>query len=188
MRRKREHASPLEGDAFTALYRNHAEGLLIFLTRRTLDAEAAMDLTSEIFARALLSRSRFRGHSADDAKAWLFGIARNLLAEYWRTGAIERRALERTGIEPPTLSPQEIERVEELADTRALRLAAHDGFVELSASEREALQLRVIEELSYREVAARLGLKEPAARARVSRALRALAKRLDTVDLGGTPR
>ena len=39
-------------EAFVALYREHAEALLVFFARRTLDAEAAADLTAETFAQA----------------------------------------------------------------------------------------------------------------------------------------
>jgi RNA polymerase sigma-70 factor (ECF subfamily) len=41
------------------------------------------------------------------------------------------------------------------------------------------VRLRVVDELPYPDVAARLGISEQAARARVSRALRALAGALD---------
>jgi len=52
----------------------------------------------------------------------------------------------------------------------------------LPAEQREALQLRVVDELDYPTVADRLGVSEVAARARVSRALRALAGALDVVE------
>jgi DNA-directed RNA polymerase specialized sigma24 family protein len=50
---------------------------------------------------------------------------------------------------------------------------------ELPAESRDALRLRVLEERSCPEVAAELGIAEPAARARVSRALRGLAASLE---------
>lgn len=48
-----------EPDAFAGFYDAHFEGLLAYLTRRTCDAEAALDLTAESFAQAFLSRQRF---------------------------------------------------------------------------------------------------------------------------------
>jgi RNA polymerase sigma-70 factor (ECF subfamily) len=50
---------------------------------------------------------------------------------------------------------------------------------ELSTAQRDALRLRVVDDLPYSTVAARLGISEPTARARVSRALRALAQAFD---------
>jgi RNA polymerase sigma factor (sigma-70 family) len=49
----------------------------------------------------------------------------------------------------------------------------------LSGTQREALELRVVEELPYREVARRLRVSEGAARVRVARGLKALAAALD---------
>ena len=49
----------------------------------------------------------------------------------------------------------------------------------LSDDQRSALQLRVVDELSYREVAEQLGATEQTVRARVSRGLRALADALE---------
>jgi RNA polymerase sigma factor (sigma-70 family) len=51
----------------------------------------------------------------------------------------------------------------------------------LAPEQREALRLRVVMELGYPAVAARLGISQQAARARVSRGLRALALSLDAV-------
>jgi len=47
---------------------------------------------------------------------------------------------------------------------------------DLSEVQREALHLYVVDEQPYLHVAARLGVSEPAARARVSRGLRALRR------------
>jgi RNA polymerase sigma-70 factor (ECF subfamily) len=51
--------------------------------------------------------------------------------------------------------------------------------VQLSGAQRDALQLRVVEEQSYQQVAAALGVSEQTARARVSRGLRSLARALE---------
>ena len=49
-------ASRADPDAFTELYRRHAEDLLRYFARRTLDPEAAAELTAETFAEAFASR------------------------------------------------------------------------------------------------------------------------------------
>jgi RNA polymerase sigma-70 factor, ECF subfamily len=162
-----------------ALYAAHGSELLGFFARRTLDPQAAVDLTAETFAQGFAGRRRFRG--GDDpnaARAWLFGIARHLLAAYLRRGYAERRALRRLGVEPVALSEESHRRVEELAGLETLRSALANELRRLSASQREALTLRVVDELPFSEVARRLGISEQSARARVSRALRALHVRL----------
>ena len=67
----------------------------------------------------------------------------------------------------------------ELAGLHALRDQLAAGLVQLSDGEREALNLRVVQELEYPAVAQTLGCSEQAARVRVSRKLRSLACRID---------
>jgi RNA polymerase sigma-70 factor (ECF subfamily) len=165
------------------LYERHAQRLLLFLARRTYDAEAALDLTAETFAQAYLRRGRFRGETEDDAVAWLYGIARKQLAMFFRRGSAERRALARLGVERPELTPEEHARIESLAELADLRQAVAAGLERLSGEQRRAVELRVVEERSYAQVAAALDITEQAARARVSRGLRALAAALDAAAL-----
>jgi DNA-directed RNA polymerase specialized sigma24 family protein len=108
---KRADDAPDLGDraGFAAAYRRHARSILLFLTRRTYDAEIALDLTAETFARAYAGRKKFRGRTDDDLEAWLFGIARNILARYIRRGVVERRCLERLGVELPTMTPDALD-------------------------------------------------------------------------------
>jgi RNA polymerase sigma-70 factor (ECF subfamily) len=173
----------LTNDALAALYERHARSLLVFLTRRTFDAEVALDLLGETFAQAVLSRRRFRGADEATAKAWLFGIARNQLARYFKRGAVERRALQRLRLEPPSAPEAELARVEETAGLGELRAALREELSALSADHREAIRLRVLEELPYPQIAGRLGVSEQTVRARVSRGLRALAASLDRAAL-----
>ena len=164
---------------FAAAYRTHSRSILIFLARRTYDPETALDLTAETFAQAYEGRRRFRGATEEDVAAWLFGIARHVLARYLRRGSAERRALTRLGVEVPSLEPDDLVRIVELAGLDELRGAVARELGALSEEHREALRLRVVEELSYDDVAQRLSITEPAARARVSRGLRTLGRALD---------
>lgn len=138
-----------------------------------------MDLTAETFAQAYVSRRRFRSGEEREACAWVQVIANRQLARYFRKGRAERRALERLGLEVPQLSSDDLARVTELAGLADLRAAVRRGLMCLSERQREALELRVVEERSYRDVAERLGVSEQTARARVSRGLKALAKAID---------
>ena len=167
-------------DAFGAFYDAYFEDLLRYLTRCTCDAEAGLDLTAETFAQAYLSRHRFRGATGGEAAAWLYRIAKRQLARYFKRGRAELKALERLGLERPELAPQAEREIEQLAALDDLRAALRGELDELSRAHREALWLRVVEELPYREVASRLAISEPAARARVSRALKALMSALES--------
>jgi len=165
-------------DEFTRTYEAHASRLLAFFARRTFDPQVSLDLVGETFARAYAGRTRRRALTPEAQAAWLYGIARRVLAEYWRRGSVERRALARLCVEPPTLTDESFARIDELAGSASLREAIATELVRLPAAQQEALRLKVVEERSYLEVALALGVSEEAARARVSRGLRALHTRL----------
>jgi RNA polymerase sigma factor (sigma-70 family) len=173
--------------AFVALYDKHSEALLRFFARRTLDPEVAFDLTTETFAQAFLTRSRFDERRGTQS-AWLYGIARHQLGTYLRRLRVERNARVRLGLDGQALADDDYERVEALIDFaevgRHLRVALQD----LPSDQREAVVYRVIDELSYEQIAERVGCSQEAARARVSRGLRLLARTLappnDVPELG----
>lgn len=172
-------SSLLDGEGFTRTYATYSQPVLGFLMRRVFDAESAVDLTAETFAQAYLSRRRFRGSSEAELEAWIYAIARAQLSRYHRRGRAERRAVRRLGIQTPALTEDDHARIEELASTKDLRAFVAEAMSELSVAQRDALRLRVVDDLPYPAVAARLGISEPSARARVSRALRALAQAFD---------
>jgi RNA polymerase sigma factor (sigma-70 family) len=171
----------LDDAGFSGLYRTAAQDVVVFFARRTYDPETAADLMAETFARAYLGRRRFRGSTEEEARAWLFGIARRRFAMYVRRGKAERRAVRRLGLERPQLVEGEYARIEELAGLDAMRGTLAKHLSRLAPTQRRALELRVVRELPYPDVADRLGISEQAARARVSRALRALGSALDGV-------
>jgi RNA polymerase sigma-70 factor (ECF subfamily) len=178
-----------DADAFIALYEREAEPVLVFFTRRTLDVEVSLDLTAETFAQAWRGWRRVRIDSPEEVRGWLFTIARRQLGRYLRRGQIEHRALRRLGVALPTLHEDDIGEIERAAGLPALRSALGTELEKLSADQRTALQLRIVDEMPYDEVARRLGVTEPTARARVSRGLRALARALEptVANEGGTP-
>jgi RNA polymerase sigma factor (sigma-70 family) len=159
-------------DAIVDLYRRLRPRLANFFLRRTRDPEAAIDLVAETFARAVEHARRFRGGA--DADPWVWGIARNVLAEHVRRDHREQRTLRRLALEPSVTTTETA-----MPGPDAAGGAATHALQELVADQRDALRLRVVEELDYAVVARRLGVTEPAARARVSRGLRKLADSLD---------
>lgn len=170
----------LSGTDISALYELHAENVLRFLMRRTFDAQVSIDLVGETFAVAFEQRKKFRGATDAEARSWVFGISVNLLNDFFRSGQTEQRAMARLGVERVEVDPPEVERIEELAATLELRAAVADALAELNAEHREAVRLRVVDELPYPEVAARLDVSEQVARARVSRGLKKLRLELES--------
>lgn len=168
-----------DADAFSELYRREGEPVLIFLTRRTWDGETALELTAETFALALRSWRKLGGLGPEQQRAWLFTVARRQLAHYLRRATVERRAVQRLGMQIPQVDNDDLLLIERRAGLPELRRTVALELARLSSSQREALRLRVVEERSYREISLQLGVSEQTARARVSRGLRALAHALE---------
>jgi RNA polymerase sigma factor (sigma-70 family) len=162
-------------EAFQEFYVATVQRLVVFFTRRTLNAEVALDLTGETFAVALQRRHQFRGATDAEAEGWLFAIARSQLSLYWRRGVAERKALEQVGMDPPSLGQAELERIEELAGLPELRRRVVQAIAGLSPQQAYAVTQRIVCEREYDDLAAELGVSQDVVRARVSRGLRALA-------------
>jgi len=165
--------------AFGKVYRAQAQAMLVFFARRTFDAEVALDLTAETFAQAFEHRRGYRGTTEDEAVGWLYAIARHQLHRYFRRGVAERKAVERLGISMPSIADDDYQRIIDVAGLGALRGRVSTALASLSPNQRDALHLRIVDERSYAAVAAALGVSEPTARARVSRALQRLADATD---------
>lgn len=165
--------------AFDQVYDRYAERILLFFTRRVLDVDTAMDLTAETFAEVLDKREQFRGETDEEEAGWIFAIARSQVSRYWRRGDVEREAVRRLAIQIPHVSDAEAERVETLAGLHDLKPVLSEALGALPDDQRRAVQLRVVDELGYGEIAERLAVSEDVIRARVSRGLRAMARVLD---------
>jgi RNA polymerase sigma factor (sigma-70 family) len=175
---------PLDGDDIAELYGLHARDLLSFFTRRVYDPEVALDLVAETFAAAFAARHQCRERERAKAIAWIYGIAQKKLAHYYRRGAVERRALAKLGVEVPVISESEYERIVELTGLEQLRGQLAQALADLPGDQRRAIELRIVAERTYAEVAAELGVSEQVARARVSRGLRELASKSRGLDSG----
>lgn len=162
-------ASDKDAAAFRALYDRYTEQINGYHLRRCRDEQAALDLTAETFAQAWCARRAFRDQADGSAGPWLYGIARNVLLQSVRRERLEDGARQRLGMlehtERPPAAPEQswLNGVDELLD-------------ELPADQRSALELRVLEDLPYEGVAARLSITPENARTRVHRALSALRR------------
>ena len=95
----------------------------VFFTRRLYDAQLAVDVVAETYARAIDLRRRFRGNptDAEALAAWSSESVATSYNETLRRGAAERRDLRRVGVVAPALDAEELARIEDLAALRDLR-------------------------------------------------------------------
>jgi RNA polymerase sigma-70 factor (ECF subfamily) len=164
--------------AFRELYDRWAEPLLAYFYRRVLDAEVAADLLAETFMIAFEKRSRFRDTGAPGG-AWLFGIASRELSRYFRRRRVQLRTVERLGLVVPDLDDESAQAIARLVDRDERESGLAGALTQMSPAEREAVELRVVGELEYREIASRLHCTEAAARVRVHRGLARLNQLLE---------
>jgi RNA polymerase sigma factor (sigma-70 family) len=170
-------AAARDPQTFGELYDRYAVTAYRWARSAGLDEADALDLVAELFARVWISRRRFRDPGDGSVGGWLYGIARNLTAAYRRRGRIERRARRRLGM-PPAVEPDGGPGLADRLDAEASRGELAAAMAALPERYRRAVQMRVVDELAYPELAARLACTETTARKRVSLGLRLLRERL----------
>jgi RNA polymerase sigma factor (sigma-70 family) len=149
-----------------------AYSLARYLSR---DAAAAEDIAQEALLKAIRGAGALRG---DDVKPWLLAIVRNAYFDWRRRGddrtitgpAAEAALAETPDLEQPSAEAALIRR----GDVAALRSAVEA----IPEPFREALVLRELEELSYRQIADITGAPLGTVMSRLSRARAMLAERL----------
>ncbi|MCX5064889.1 RNA polymerase sigma factor [Micromonospora lupini] len=148
-------------DRFRRVYAETFESLLAYALRRVAHPEDAADVVAETF---LVAWRRRRDLPADgEARLWLYGVARRVLANQHRGGVRRQRLGER-------LRQQIVASVVDPGSEVPERLAVRAALAGLAEVDREVLMLNVWEGLRPHEVAAVLGVTPAAVRTRLSRA------------------
>jgi RNA polymerase sigma-70 factor, ECF subfamily len=164
-------------ELFEAFYREQVEGLLRFVARRVGDRERAADLTAEIFLAAVESAHRYRP-GRGTPKAWLYGIARVIVANDRRTRGREAAGTERLRGRA-LLDEDDAARMDARIDAGAQSRRLYAAMDRLPDAERAVLELVALDELSVAEAAAAAGVRPVTARVRLHRARRRLRAELD---------
>jgi RNA polymerase sigma factor (sigma-70 family) len=173
---------------FRALYEDNYARILGYALRRTVSAEDAADVVADTFTTAWRRFDEMPGAPAlscaastrpciDEATLWLYGVARRTLANHRRKVASRSAVIEMLAREyeeavwfdpPPSLGAKS-----PLTDAwRALR-----------PDDRDLLGLITWEGLTTEQIAAVIGCPRSAAKVRIHRARRRLAKELERRDV-----
>lgn len=157
-------------DAFVEVVRRHELAVHGFLARRA--RQVADDLLGEVWTRAFAGRDGFDPGRHQDARPWLYGIARNVLRAHWRGRTAEQTAAMQAGQAEQATDPWDdiIDRLDSAAQARTLTGALRA----LPPGEREVLLLVAWEQLTPAQAAAVLGIPPGTARSRLHRARAAL--------------
>jgi RNA polymerase sigma-70 factor (ECF subfamily) len=134
-----------------ALLAAHTPALRSFLGARCRDPDLAADLLQETAARLVSAESRLEADG--NPRGYLFRIAANVWRDYLRRELTRRRMAERLTREPESHAPA----ADELVLAADLRAAVRRVIETLPLAQREVLELRRRGDLTFREIAERLG-------------------------------
>ena len=157
-RRKNDPAS------IEPLFRAHFDAIYRYAACR-VGRDVALDVAAETFAQALRNIATLDPDR--DARAWLFGIATNVVRHHRRA---ERRRIRAYA----TAASQMVRRGDEEWSPTAARERIVDALAELDARDRDTLLLYAWADLSYEEISAALAIPVGTVRSRIHRARRLL--------------
>lgn len=158
---------------FEDLFRRTRIDLLRYLTRRTRSPEEAADLLAETY---LVAWRRLEAIPAgDEARLWLFGVARNLL----KKGASRSRAAELL-VERLALELRAARQAGDAATEDRSQLV-RAAFARLGEVDREILMLTAWEGLAPGQIAGVVGMSANRVRVRLHRARTRLRRELRPV-------
>jgi RNA polymerase sigma factor (sigma-70 family) len=163
-------------ECFAVLFRRYAPQLQRYAVRR-LGPALADDVVAETFLYAFRQRERYRVDESPSARAWLYGIATNLIGRQRRAEVRQYRALARTGID--TELWEFTDEVDERVSAGALERVLAGSLAGLPSKQREALLLVAWAGLSYEETARALQIPVGTVRSRISRARAQLRRELE---------
>jgi len=143
-------------------------------------ADQAEDLTQDVFVKVFRNLNNYKPETGSFV-TWLMSVSRNLLIDHYRQSRDDRVTVSASADEEQeqslfdilpanTPSPEvEVDRLEKVATLRK-------GLGKLSPELREAVILRDIEELSYQEIGAMLGIPDGTVKSRINRGRIELAR------------
>ena len=155
--------------AFTTLYDHYFPRIYNYVRYRVIDAPTADDLTAQIFERALADLVSYRQDRAPFG-AWLFGIARHVIGDHFRTQRRRRWLPFETLRHHATADPPP----EQIAAANESHRQLLNAVATLKDRERDLIALKFGGDLTNREIARLTGLSESNVGVILHRALRHL--------------
>lgn len=154
--------------AFDAALAEHRDEIFQYLRKRVVDREMAADLLQETFTRTMKYR---HANDIQDYRLMLFRIANNLIFEYHRT-----RKRHHAGYHLPLSEMEQLQAnepsVESTIDARrAIDTLLKKTIIELPPKCRLAFMLSRFDELSYPQIADRMGISVKMVEKHITKAL-----------------
>ena len=150
--------------AFAALVRRHQDRVFGFILRMLDARDEAMELTQDVFVKAWQALPGWRPEAR--FSTWLLQIARNAALDQLRRRRLIQFAPLDDGMDVADTAPGPEARYA----SRQRQALLENALQQIAAEHREILLLREVEDLSYAELAAVLGIAEGTVKSRLARA------------------
>ncbi|MDP9331228.1 MAG: sigma-70 family RNA polymerase sigma factor [Actinomycetota bacterium] len=164
-------------ERFRAIYLDNYLPILGYALRRTSTPDDAADVVAETFL--VLWRRLDRAPNTPETRPWLYGIARNVMANGQRSERRWTRLTARLRAEPVG---------GQTGDASPASDVVSKAMQQLSPADRELLRLAAWEDLTPGGLGAALGCSTNAAKTRLHRARRRFAQKVDLLGIQVKPR
>ena len=161
-------------EAFEGLYRAYWERLYAFAFRYMHSKEDAEEVVQEVFFRIWRGRSHWVPAGA--VRNYLYLAVRNSARDRLERDAVARRW--RLGRRAQQAQPATDTEVQSDLDARYLVAAVERAISELPDKRSAVCKLRLIDELSYAQIAERLGISDKTVETQLARGLKFLRERI----------
>lgn len=156
LRRAREGNSQAAEELFTK-YLKASRAVQGLLRRALMNPEDREEMLHEIYLQLVSGRNTFRGEAR--LSTYVYQVARiTILQKFRRENALKRGRIYRTISEPFDIADQSQSNPEYHYSLRETREILTELIAQLPQAYREALRLRVLEDLSYDEIAQKMNL------------------------------
>lgn len=167
-------ASYADPDRFAVLFDRYHADIRRYAASR-LGGERADDVAAETFLVAFRTRGRYRVQVSGGVRAWLFGIATNLIRRQHRDEERRYRALAKLPFDTQVFTD---DAAVDRAEAALMRPALARALAALPTRDRDVLLLVAVAELNYAEISAALGVPPGTVGSRLNRARKSVRKAL----------
>ena len=171
-----------DGSAWEELVRRHTRRIYNICYRFTGNGAEAEDLSQDVFLRVYKTLGSYRSAYGGFA-TWMTSVTRNLLIDHYRRTKRDRVTASLDDAMPVVENKaSSARRPDELALLGELSSQIQVALTKLSPELREAVILRDLEDMDYKDIAQVLRIPEGTVKSRISRGRGELARLLQRID------
>jgi len=170
-----------DANAFGSLYDLYYSNIFGYVLRRTANIQVAEYITSEVFFNALKNIAKFNWRGIPFS-AWLYRIATNEIASYFRHGKgsqVRWEDIAEIDVDSIPSAEEELLEAEAKLKRHEQYLALHDNIYKLKIKYQEVITLRFFENKQMNEISEILGKREGTVKSLLHRGLKKLRELME---------